>query len=96
MNTQARPWTLCALGLALCGLLIACEPSASPMEPAGDGCDPTVDLEACDGEGRLQCDAVSRIWVFIGTCDPLTHCVQSEVEAPGRAMTTRCVVEKDL
>ena len=96
MNGPPQPWTLCALALALCGLLLACEPSPSVVEPMGDGCDPAVDLEACDGDGRLQCDAVARIWVFIGTCDPLTHCVQTELDEPGRAMTTRCVVEKDL
>ena len=91
-------WTELAWVLLLClGLcLTACEaePKVVTLDP--DRCDPLVDLEICDGEGRLQCDVVSKIWVFIGTCEPMTHCIETELEESGRAMTTQCVVEKGL
>ena len=82
------------LSLALC--LAACEPPPEPVSSDPDLCDPLIDLETCDGQGRLQCDAVSRIWVFIATCEPMTHCIETEADEPGRAMTTQCVVEKEL
>ena len=85
-----------ALTLSVAALLVACEPATTPIDPGGDGCDPTMDLEVCDGDGRLQCDAVARIWIFIGTCEPMTHCVQTTLEDDASPMTTRCVVEKDL
>ncbi len=85
-----------ALTLSVTGLLVACEPETTPIEPVEAGCDPTMDLEVCDGDGRLQCDAVARIWIFIGTCEPMTHCVQTTLEDDASPMTTRCVVEKDL
>ena len=85
-----------ALALGLAASLAACEAPPAAVAPVEDVCDPLMDLETCDGDGRLQCDVVSRIWVFIGTCEPMTHCIESELDEPGRAMTTRCVVEKDL
>jgi len=84
-----------ALVLGLSAALTGCEAPPEVVTPDQDRCDPLVDLEACDGEGRLQCDVVSRIWVFIGTCEPMTHCIETELDEPGRARTTQCVVEKE-
>lgn len=89
----------CALVLCLGASLTACEAAqevtSETLSEDPDRCDPLMDLETCDGAGRLQCDVVSRIWVFIGTCEPMTHCVQVQVEEPGRAMTTQCVLENE-
>lgn len=82
------------LSLAMC--LAACEPPPEAVNSDPDLCDPLVDLETCDGQGRLQCDVVSKIWVFIGTCEPMTHCIETAMGESGRAMTTQCVVEKEL
>lgn len=87
---------LLSLGASLTACEAASEPSQEVLTEDPDRCDPLLDLETCDGTGRLQCDVVSKIWVFIGTCEPMTHCIQLEVEEPGRAMTTQCVVEKEL
>ena len=86
----------CALLLSLGASLAACEAEPESLAVDADRCDPLVDLEVCDGQGRLQCDVVSKIWVFIGTCEPMTYCIETELEEPGRAMTTQCIVEKGL
>ena len=84
-----------ALLLSLC--LVACEKASERGEAIAseDVCDPSVELERCDENGRLQCDTVAGVWIFIGACEPLTYCIETEVEDEGPARITQCVVEKD-
>ena len=90
MNTLPRTPLLAALLLLLSPGLGGCEQEPERAPTSEERCEPAVDLEVCDGDGRLQCDVVSRSWVFIGACESQTHCVQSPLEGPQRAKITRC------
>ena len=91
------PWgAMVLLVLWLVAGALACEsPSPDGPAPAAEElCDPAVDLERCDAVGRLQCDAVAKLWIFIGTCEPMTYCIETALESEGPAHVTQCVGEK--
>jgi hypothetical protein len=77
-------------------LSMACAKSTT----GGDGptveaaCDPAVDLEHCDGQRRLTCDAVAKIWVEIEICEAPTQCTEIDLEDEGPAMATECAAEQ--
>jgi hypothetical protein len=74
----------------------ACEERSPPAEPAHEEgtCEPPVDLERCDGERRLACDAVTKSWILIETCETPAQCAETDLEDEGPAMATECVLER--